>query len=299
MNIVNNGKNNNILIYYQTVMESIKQFLKTKFPILIKLKYTIRAIIYGTTLTYFETNIVDHCNLKCNGCTHFSNISEPNFADARILREHLSRLNNIFGKIIEFRLLGGEPLLHPDIVNILKVSRKALPYSKIELVTNGLLLDKMSEEFFQTLYKNKISVEISDYPPIQNKIKQIEQKLSSFKIKYSITPMVINFTANLNPKGNSNKEEIFKNCGHRYCTILKNDHIYICPICAYIDNYNKYFNKNIPIPKGINIYSCSAKQILNYLNKPEETCRYCTNSKRYLNWKCSNSPHETDWNGNE
>jgi len=278
-------------------MEQFKQFLKTKFPILIKIKYTLRALIYGTTLPYFETNVVDHCNLKCNGCTHFSNISEPKFADATILHMHLSRLNDIFGKIIRFRILGGEPLLHPDIINILKISRKALPYSQIELVTNGLLLDKMPEEFFQTLYKNKISVEISNYPPTQNKIKQLKEMLSSFKIKYSVTPMIMNFTANLNPKGTSDQEKTFKNCRHRRCTILRNDNIYICPICAYIDSYNNYFNKNIPLPKGINIYSNSAKQILKHLRKSEETCRYCTNVANYVNWSCSNNPKETDWNG--
>lgn len=278
-------------------MGQLKLFLKIKFPILLKIKYAIRALIYGTTLAYFETNIVDHCNLKCIGCTHFSNISEPKFVDAKILYIHLCRLNNIFGKIITFRILGGEPLLHPDIINILNFSRKALPYSKIELVTNGLLLDKMTEEFFQTLYKNNISVEISNYPPTQNKIKQLKQILSSFKITFSVTPMIINFTANLNPKGTSDPKKTFKNCRHRYCTILRNDNIYICPICAYIDNYNKYFNKNITVPKGINIYSNSAKQISKYIQNSEETCRYCTIVSDYITWSCSNNPKETDWNG--
>ncbi len=278
-------------------MEQFKQFLKNKFPILIRLKYIIRAIFLGTTLEYLEINIVDHCNLKCNGCTHFSNISEPNFVDARILHFHLNRLNKIFGKINKVRILGGEPLLHPDIINILNYSRKSLPYSKLELVTNGLLLDKMSEDFFQTLYKNNISMEVTNYPPIQSKTKQLQEKLSSFKINYSITPMVINFTANLNPNGTSDQEETFKNCRHTYCKILRNDYIYICPISAYIDKYNKYFNKNIPVPKGINIYSNSAKQILEYLNKSEQTCKYCTNLSNYITWGCSNNPKETDWNG--
>ncbi|WP_372519744.1 radical SAM protein [Candidatus Ruminimicrobiellum ovillum] len=278
-------------------MKHFKQFLKNKFPFVIKLKYIFRAIFLGTTLKYVEVHIVDHCNLKCNGCTHFSNISEPKFSDARILHFHLGRLNEIFGKIDKVRLLGGEPLLHPDIINILNISRDALPYSEIELITNGLLLDKMPEEFFRTLHKNKISVEVSNYMPIQNKIKQIQEMLSLFKIKHSITPMVMAFTANLNPKGTNDRENTFKNCRHKICTILKDDCIYICPICAYIDKYNKYFNKNIPLPKGINIHSNSAKQILEYLKKSVETCKYCTNDSNYINWTCSNNPKETDWNG--
>lgn len=32
-------------------------------------------------LRYIETHISDKCNLKCNGCTHFSNIAEDDFVD--------------------------------------------------------------------------------------------------------------------------------------------------------------------------------------------------------------------------
>lgn len=26
---------------------------------------------------YIETHIVDHCNLKCRGCSHFSGLADP------------------------------------------------------------------------------------------------------------------------------------------------------------------------------------------------------------------------------
>lgn len=30
-------------------------------------------------MNYIETHIVDHCNLKCRGCSHFSGLAEPSF----------------------------------------------------------------------------------------------------------------------------------------------------------------------------------------------------------------------------
>ena len=84
-------------------------------------------------------------------------------------------------------------------------------------------------------------------------------------------------------------------CLHSKITILKDDNIFICPMCAYIGIYNNYFHKNIPEGKGINIYNNSATQILKYLKNNEETCKYCTNLN-YMNWS-SNNPKETDWNG--
>ncbi|MBR3654612.1 MAG: 4Fe-4S cluster-binding domain-containing protein [Elusimicrobia bacterium] len=263
----------------------------------VKLKTIIKIITLRPYLRYLEFHIADHCNLKCNACTHFSNISEPNIIDARFLEFRFTRLRELFGIIMTIRILGGEPLLHPDIIEILSSSRFNFPFSKIELVTNGLLLDKMPKEFFEACRRNKIAVYISKYPVIENKLKKINELLSSFKIKYYISPKIINFSANLNPKGDSDKDITFKNCRHKICTILREDNIYLCPIAAYIDKYNKYFNKNIPVPKGINIYSNSAKQILNYKKNSEETCRYCTNVANYVNWSCSNNPKETDWNG--
>lgn len=276
-------------------MNTIKQFLKIKFPILIKTKYFIRSVILRNKLNYIELHIADSCNLNCKSCTHFANISKKNnFIDARILGNSLHRLNELF-TLERIRLLGGEPLLHPDIINVLKATRQFLPCSSIELVTNGLLLNKMSKEFFETCNENGIKIIVSVYPVLKNK-EEIEKILSSFKINYEFFPMVFTFTANLNPNGTSDKKEIFKNCKHNYCRTLKNDNIYICPICTYIDKYNEYFNKNIPTGKGINIFAYSAKQIFKYLKEPEETCKYCTNITEYVDWSCG-TPKETDWNG--
>ena len=279
-------------------MKKIKQILKNKFPLLVNVKYFFRSIILRNKLEFIEFHLVDSCNLKCKGCTSFSNISKKsNFIDTRLLEIRLQKLTKLF-TIETIRLLGGEPLLHPDINNILRTVRQCLGYSHIELFTNGILLNKMPQAFFETCYKNNINIVISQYPILKNK-DEIKQILSSFKINYSFSPIIFSFSANLNPKGNSNKEETFKNCRHTYYKTLKEDNIYICPICAYINQYNEYFNKNIPIGNGINIYTNSTRKIFNYLKKPEETCKYCTNLTKYIDWECLNSPKETDWNGKE
>ena len=279
-------------------MKKFKQILKTKFPILVNIKYLFRSIILRNKLEFIEFHLVDSCNLKCKGCTSFSNISKKaNFIDARLLGIRLQKLTKTF-TIEIIRLLGGEPLLHPDINNVLKTVRQCLGYSHIELFTNGILINKMPQDFFETCYKNNIKIVISQYPILKNK-DEIKQILSSFKINYIFSPIIFSFSANLNPKGNSDKEKTFKNCRYTYYKTLKEDNIYICPICAYINQYNEYFNKNIPIGKGINIYTNSKKQILNYLHNPEETCKYCTNLTKYIDWECSTSPKETDWIGKE
>lgn len=271
-------------------MKQIKCFVR-------KLIAILNIIKLRTFLRHIEFEIVEHCNLNCKACSHFSNICEKKFVDARVIGSHFNKISKLFGFTYEACILGGEPLLHPDIIDIIEYTRMRFPFSRIKLVTNGLLLDKMSDAFFLSCHKNKIQIFVTKYPPIENKIDKIKEILSSFKIKYFISPVVRTFTARLNIKGDSDKNKVFKNCKYRECTMLREDKIYICSMAAYIDKYNKYFKKNIPEPKGINIYSSSAKQILDYLKTPEETCRYCAVIHKYIDWTCSKNAEENDWYG--
>ena len=271
-------------------MEKIKTFAR-------KLRAVFNIIKLRTFLKHIEFEIVEHCNLNCKGCSHFSNICEQKFIDVGILGRHFDRLNKLFGFIYSICILGGEPLLHPDIIDIIEYTRRKFPISQIRIVTNGLLLDKMPEDFFKACHKNNILIYISKYPPVTNKIKEIKKILSEFKVKHFISATIRTFSAKLNSKGDSNKDISFKDCRHRECVMLKDDKIYICPIAAYINKYNKYFNKNISEPKGINIYSSSVKQIIDYLKTPEETCKYCMVISGYIDWTCSKKAEENDWYG--
>jgi sulfatase maturation enzyme AslB (radical SAM superfamily) len=65
----------------------------------------------GVTLT-------EHCNLNCAYCGVFSPVAKESFYPVEIFKkecEQLARLTG--GKIAEFKLAGGEPLLHPDITD--------------------------------------------------------------------------------------------------------------------------------------------------------------------------------------
>jgi MoaA/NifB/PqqE/SkfB family radical SAM enzyme len=77
--------------------------------------------------------ITRRCNLSCGYCSEYDNFSEPlPFDDlkARIDAIHKLHAANI-------TLLGGEPLMHPDIIEIVKYARRK---ANVSIVTNGFLL---------------------------------------------------------------------------------------------------------------------------------------------------------------
>ena len=74
-------------------------------------------------------HVAEHCNLNCCGCNHYSPIAKSSFCDLSVLKHSLDKLKS--GKVLKMfksiDLIGGEPLLNPDIVEVFKIVREAGP----------------------------------------------------------------------------------------------------------------------------------------------------------------------------
>ena len=92
-------------------------------------------------LSYFILNILDHCNLGCAGCDHFAPLAERRCVPVEDIARDLARIAEILrGDVASIGVMGGEPLLHPRLEEILARTRRFLPETDIMLVTNGILL---------------------------------------------------------------------------------------------------------------------------------------------------------------
>jgi SAM-dependent methyltransferase len=98
---------------------------------------------------YYDTYIANDCNLKCVQCCHFS----P-FRTNRPSKEFLISSYEAWSKRIEPEVItvgGGEPLLHPDFLEVILAMRHYFPNPLIQIVTNGLLLSKLSDDTLKQL----------------------------------------------------------------------------------------------------------------------------------------------------
>lgn len=176
----------------------------------------------------------------------------------------------------EFRILGGEPLLHPRINDFLIITREAFPSIKIELVTNGLLLPKMSNDFFDIINNFNISIYLSDYD-LNNEIKEILKN----KVKNYYIGKKDKFIKPALDLHSSDKEKNFIECYNYFenvCYNLRNGYLFHCPTEGYFDLFCSYFNINSEFnvyDNGLNIFNATSKDIIDYINKPSEFCKYC------------------------
>lgn len=77
--------------------------------------------------------ITRHCNLSCGYCTEYDKVSKP--VPVETLKTWLDVLHRL--RVVNIALLGGEPLLHPDLPEIVAYANR---HSQVSLTTNGYLL---------------------------------------------------------------------------------------------------------------------------------------------------------------
>jgi len=85
--------------------------------------------------------VINACNLSCQGCTTFSDIRHSGYVSWLTGREWLEPwLDRLDIKAVG--VMGGEPLINPEIREWILGIREMLPQAQIRFVTNGLLLRK-------------------------------------------------------------------------------------------------------------------------------------------------------------
>lgn len=117
------------------------------------LSYLIHDV-FGRPMRDLRISVIDRCNFRCTYCMpqesfgeHYSFIEKKNWLTfGEILR--LSKLFAHLG-VNKIRLTGGEPLLRPDLDNLVRDLSKLSATNDLALTTNGFFL----EENVFSLYK--------------------------------------------------------------------------------------------------------------------------------------------------
>lgn len=227
----------------------------------------------------FEYDITDYCNLNCAGCSHYAPIGENKNISAQEAEIELRKLSKVLDKECSLiHIMGGEPLLNKEIIDILSITRNYFPLTRIQLVTNGILLPNMEVNFWKRCSELNIEISLTLYP-----IKIDIQKIKELSSKYNT---VVNPYRNgkyfnrylIDEKDKQDKEESFNNCELKKCHLYRDGKLYQCSITGCIYKLNRYFNSNIEVLNDnyIEINENTKKEeILEFINKPHSFCKHC------------------------
>lgn len=247
-------------------------------------KMTKKNIKVKERIPILHLHLTDHCNLNCRGCDNFSSISPKVFAEKDVFEKDCAKMAQLAeGNIDEVQLLGGEPLLHPDIEEFLDITRKYFPNTPINIVTNGILITKMKESFWESCRKNKVNIVQTKYP-INLDFKRIENHVKSQQVVFSYygNTEVVEKTMMCMPldlEGKQNPKDSFLRCARaNRCVALDGGKVYTCSLIPYVKYFNRQFNKNLEVTPHdyLDIYKAkNLNEVLTFVSKPVPFCRFC------------------------
>jgi len=252
------------------------------------------GLITEETLPYVELHVMDSCNLNCVGCTHFSALFDEEIPDTERRIGDIEKLKSIFHNIFVIALLGGEPLLNPNVCEYLDRIRTLLPDTEIQLVTNGLRIPYIEDAFFKCVKNNNVTLCISEYKPTSSILDVILTRVQKFDLDYSIRSYDIKQKFN-KPLSLSPKSIYPKKCISDGCVEVCDGKIARCPSLMFISKMNEVFGVELPSDGILDIDEISdAKSALEVLNREVPLCKHCIQNE--IEWGvCGKKPYLEDF----
>lgn len=227
-----------------------------------------------------EINAAWHCNISCMSCSHGSPSMARRFIDPRQAERDLGDLARWL-RVEHVRVLGGEPLLHPDLPAVLAAARRTGIAGRVRVLTNGLRLAEQSDEFWGEVDEAHVSV----YP---NTARSLETRTDAIVAAAAASGTTLIFKhfghfrlsfRNKDPDGQLARL-VYLTCqiGNRWrCLTVESGRIYRCPQSAQL---------GIGQPALVEADSLridciqSAEQLLSWIAQEEPllSCYQCTGS---------------------
>ncbi len=105
---------------------------------------------FGRRITYLRISVTDRCNLRCVYCMPQEGLHWQRRTD-QLTVDEIARVVETAarGGVNRIRLTGGEPLVHPHIVEIVRRLAAIPGIAEVSLTTNAMLLERLAQPLAQ------------------------------------------------------------------------------------------------------------------------------------------------------
>lgn len=221
-------------------------------------------------LLAIELNAAWHCNISCVACTHASPIAPKGLADPDTVQRDLSNLGQV-ADVDEVRILGGEPLLHPQLPALLRAVRNSGLNATIRLSTNGTRLHATDFEWLDHVDE----VHVSRYPGTRVRPEGLEELTRRCRLAGKILILKdfhsFRHVMPAEPMTPHQIQAVYDTCQQAHawsCHTVHEGHVYLCPVSADPSFHDREACPLEPV-------STLADRLAEFLHRPEPL-RACT-----------------------
>ena len=263
----------------------------------------------GHHLSYLEWMITTSCDLACPGCDRFIDFDHRWHEDFDSLCHHMTEWSKHLDPD-NLTIIGGEPLIHPQVYDIIKHARKSFNHAKIEIFSNGLLLAskpkllKVLREVqpakIHITYHNQnqkvrdiIDSNIDKYILKNHPWRMVRKNLWQFdNIELEISDPTqggwYDYRQKINgvlkPWKDNNPESSYKNCTANIYPIIYKNKLYKCPPISMLRTHAEKYKLLDDADwapylkyKGLGL-DCTEEQLEEFINNirhPHKICNMC------------------------
>ena len=219
--------------------------------------------------------VTRRCNLSCGYCSEFDHHSSP--VPLELLKERIDAIHRL--RVVNTSLLGGEPLMHPDIVEIVRYCDRQ---NQVSITTNGFLLNEKLVKQLNEAGLSNLQISIDTFEP--DRTGYIQKSLRKLLPKLKILQQHANFDVHANIVLCESTKSTFMETvaqirafGFKVSVGLMHDESGKVEIEGeeYLQLWDKYFQQEEPYPLSDYDYG---KKLLQG-KKPQWKCR---SGSRYL-----------------
>jgi MoaA/NifB/PqqE/SkfB family radical SAM enzyme len=113
----------------------------------------VPAVLFSNAPMDAQLIVTRRCNLSCGYCSEYDNFSDP--VPSEDLKARIDALHRLGA--MNITMLGGEPLMHPDIAELVRYAGRK---SNVSVVTNGFLLRNGVIEALNDAGLNNLTVSV-------------------------------------------------------------------------------------------------------------------------------------------
>ena len=228
-----------------------------------------------------ELNAAEHCNLRCLECSHLSPYVPAAVAVSAWVERDLAALSPVLHCGV-FRFVGGEPLLNKSLVELIRIVRESGIADRVVVVSNGTLVDRMGDDFFQSID----GLEISRYPGTgvdTSKIAIARSRCARFGARLLVCNKPVFRKVQIDRRSDDGLAQvIYDSCRNAHvsgCHAIHNGYYYKCSRPIFTDRYVALKGKDtsdFASADGISLHEPDLRERLAHYIEEEAPLRSCT-----------------------
>lgn len=241
----------------------------------------------GLSVPFFELVVTTHCTLRCKHCAHFgahyyfakNGRSALKNIEFDTIQRSLTKILEAVDEVREISIVGGEPLLYPQLDKVIGLLEKSNKVLRIEIATNGTIIP--NDKILKAMDIDKLYVTISVYGDLSDKANELKKLLDDKGIENRIQVQGYGWDdlGEHTDHGRSISEmkQVYQSCFDTRYKLILEENIYDCHRVANATNLGYYTPQD---SEYINLQTCTKSELREkikslYQHQYIPYCNYC------------------------